>query len=410
MPSSPSLTSTLEERAGLTAQELSRPAAAEELEPLPSLLPPEGVTAARVRDVTARVRGMASGRVDVAGVRGSAGAVLAAAIARLPRRVVLITSDLDSARRAAEDVGFLARGSLDDAAEDTGEGEVLVFAACEASPYADVNPDRRAAMSRVATLFHLAHQRPWSVLVAPASALVRKVVPRKELARRADRVVTEQEIDRDGLVLSLAEAGYLRVPVVEDPGSFAVRGALLDVWPPSSDAPVRVELYGDLVLSMKSFDPVDQTTRKDAPELSQLWLSPVHEAILDRRNLARARERITQLAEAMDWPTTKTRALVDDVLHGRAFFGAEGYLPAYYEELDPLLAYVPADAVVVLDDPPAITRAVREELERATADATQKEGSAPTFLPEAFYRDEAAVATDLASRTVVPLHRTAVAG
>jgi transcription-repair coupling factor (superfamily II helicase) len=409
MPSSPSLTSSVAERTGLAAEDLMRPTPAEELEPLPALLPPEGVVASRLRDVAGRAKALGVARLDVAGVRGSAAAAVAAAVARAGRQVVLVTSELDSARRAAEDVGFLVRGATDDA-EDTGEGEVLVYAAGESSPYADVNPDRRAAMSRMATLFHLAHERPWSVLVVPASALARKVVPRKELARRADRIVAEQEIDRDALVKSLTEAGYLRVPVVEDPGSFAVRGALVDVWSPSSDAPVRVELYGDLVLSMKAFDPVEQTTKKDAPELKQVWLSPVREAILDGRTVSRARERITQLAEAMNWPTTKTRALVDDVVHGRAFFGADGYLPAYYEDLDALLAYVPGDAVVLLDDPPAVTRAVREELARAADDAAQKESAGPTFLPAAFYRDEETIAQDLRGRSIVSLHRTPVAG
>ncbi|HEY6461765.1 MAG TPA: transcription-repair coupling factor, partial [Polyangiaceae bacterium] len=410
MPSSPSLSSTLHERTGLTADELVRPSAPEEAEPLPTLLPPEGIVAARLRDVAARAKALDAGRIDVAGVRGSAGAAVAAAIARAGRRVVMVTADLDTARRTAEDAGFLVRGAIDDDAEDTGVGDVLVFAASEVSPYADVNPDRRAAMSRMATLHHLAHQQSWSVLIVPATALARKVVPRKELARRADRIEAEQELDRDATVVALSEAGYIRVPVVEDPGSFAVRGALLDVWPPSTETPVRVELYGDLVLSMKAFDPIDQTTRKDAPELKQLWLPPVREAILDKRTASRARERVTQLAEAMDWPTTKTRALVDDVVQGRSFFGAEGYLPAYYDDLDPLTAYVPADAVVVLEDPPSITRAVRDELERARADAAEKERSTPTFLVEAFYRDEAAIVEDLAKRPVVSLHRIPVSG
>jgi transcription-repair coupling factor (superfamily II helicase) len=380
------------------------------LEPLPALLPPEGVVASRLRDVAARVTGLGAAKLDVAGVRGSAGAALAAAIAREGRRVVFVTSDLDGARRAAEDVGFLVRGAADDDAEDTGEGDVLVFAASESSPYADVSPDRRAAMSRMATLFHLAHERPWRVLLAPASALARKVIPRKELARRADKIVAEAELDRDALVRSLAEAGYLRVPVVEDPGSFAVRGALLDVWPPSSDAPVRVELYGELVLSIKEFDSIEQKTRKDASDLKQIWLPPVREAILEARTVARARERVTQLAEMIDWPTTKTRALVDDVVSARAFFGAEGFLPAYYEELDPIFAYLPDDAVIVLDDPPAITRAVRDEIERATRDAAQKGSAGPCFLPEAFYADEEAVAASVGARAVVALHRIPVAG
>jgi transcription-repair coupling factor (superfamily II helicase) len=381
----------------------------EELEPLPSLLPPEGIVASRLREVAARARALSSGRLDVAGVRGCAGAALAAAIAREGKRVVYVASDLDAARRVAEDLGFLVRGAADDDAEDSGTGDVLVFAASETSPWADVSPDRRAAMSRMATLFHLAHGLPFRVLVVPASALVRKVVPRAALAERADRIVAETEIDRDALVRSLAEAGYLRVPVVEDPGSFAVRGALLDVWPPSSESPVRVELYGELVLSMKPFDPIEQKTRKEAPNLTELWLPPAREAILDAHTVARARERVTQLSEMIDWPTSKTRALVDDVTSGRAFFGAEGFLPAYYAELDPLSAYVPADATIVIEDPPSVTRAVRDELARAESDASHKQRE-PSFLAATFYVDEASVVHDLATRAVVALHRTAVAG
>jgi transcription-repair coupling factor (superfamily II helicase) len=422
MPSSSSLTSTLGEQIGLSADELAPHAPAPELEPLPSLLPPEGVVASRLRDVIARMRtisgggsrgGAASGTIDLAGVRGSAGPAVAAAVAREGRRVVFVTEDLESARRAADDIGFFVRGAYDgdpEDSEETGEGDVLVFAASESSPYADVSPDRRAAMSRMATLFHLAHERPWRVLVVPAAGLARKVVPRKELAKRADRIAVDSEIDRDGLIRSLSEAGYLRVPIVEDPGSFAVRGALMDLWPPSTDSPIRVELYGELVLSLRPFDPIEQKTRKDAPELKTLWLPPVREAILDEATTLRARQRVIQLAEAIDWPTTKTRALVDDVTSARAFFGAEGFLPAYYDDLDSLLAYVPGDAVMVLDDPPALTRAIRDDLERADRDVAQKGASAPSFLPGAFYRAEDEVVRDLQARAVVALHRTAIAG
>ncbi len=401
------LGSTLGERTGLTADELAPgapPGAPGEV--LPSLAPPEGVTASRVRDVAARVRTMYKGRLDVAGVRGCAGAAVVSAIVREGRRVVLVTDDLDAARRAAQDLAFLVRGAVDEDAEETGEGDVLVLAASEASPYADVSPDRRAAMSRMATLSHLAHGRPWSALVVPAGALARKVVPREELAKHATVLVAEAEIDREALLQSLADAGYLRSPLVEDPGSFAVRGSLLDVWSPSSDEPVRVELYGDLVLSMKPFDPIDQKTKKDAADLKSLWLPPVREAILDAEAVARARDRVRQLAEMIDWPTTKTRALVEDVASGRAFFGAEGFLPAYYDELDPLLAYVPGDAVIVLDDPPGLTTALRAEITRARKDAEQKAASAPAFLLSALYREEQDVVGDLEGRCVVSLHRT----
>ena len=219
----------------------------------------------------------------------------------------------------------------------------------------------------------------------PASALARKVVPRKRARRRADRIVVESEIDRDALVRSLSEAGYLRVPVVEDPGASRSAARSSTCGRPRATSPVRVELYGDLVLSMKPFDPVEQKTRKDAPELKTLWLPPAREAILDPRDgRARARSASTQLAEAIDWPTTKTRALVDDVTTGARFFGAEGFLPAYYEELDPLLAYVPRDAVVCPRRSAGLTRAVRDELERAARDAASRRAG-PASCPVAFY-------------------------
>ena len=417
MKSDPTLHADLAERTGMSAEDLLvAPPAAAELDPLPAILPPEGVTAARLRDVAARVaRGTASAaRTDVAGVHGSAGAALVAEVAHATSRpIVLVTADLDGARRLAEDVGFLLRSTTDEAtAEDIAKGEVLVLAANESSPYADVNPDRRAAMSRMATLFHLSEGLPWTVLVVPAAALVRKVVPRRVVHEHSVRVVAEAELDRDLLLSRLSESGYLRVPVVEDPGTFAVRGALLDVWPPSEASPVRVELYGDLVLHIKPFDPYEQRTRKKGAEdetLPEIWLPPAREAVLTRETTARAKDRVQQLADMVDMPTTRARALTDDVTSGRSFFGAEGMLPAYYDALDPLFRYVDAGAIVMLDDPPEITRAVREELERADRDVVAK-GAEPHFLPGTFFESEADVVRELAARSVVAMHRTPVMG
>jgi transcription-repair coupling factor (superfamily II helicase) len=409
MPSPPSLTSTFEEQTGVTAEQLATAMDRDEaLEPLTSILPPEGVIVSRVRDVLARAFERDTGRLDVVGVQGAARAVVVAGLARAGRRAVVVTKDIEEAWRVASDIGFLVRGTRPDDADEP--ADVLVFAAGELSPYAHVNPDRRAAMSRAATLFRLAHGLSWSVLVVPANGLARRVMPTSEVSRPATRVVAEEELQREALVTWLTEAGYLRVPVVEDPGSFALRGAIFDVWAPSSDVPFRIELYGDLVLSIKSFDPADQTTHKHAPDRTELLLPPAREVIIDRRTVARAREKVTALAEAVDWPTSKTRALVDDVASGRAFFGADAFLPAYYDKLDSLLDYVPSDAIIFLDDPPALTRALRDDRIRAEADAATRRSSGPHFPPSALYCDESEIASALASRRLVTLQRTPVSG
>ena len=390
---------------------------AEELDPLPSVLPPEGVVVTRLAAIAARD----DARVDVADVRGSADAAVVAALVRDPSapQTVVIAEDADAARRLAGDIAFLlGRGGRAGDLEDT--SDVLVLAMAESSPYADVNPDRRGAMVRMATLAHLAVGRPWRVLVVPAAALVRKLVPPSALQAHTRRIVHEEELDRDRIVRDLADAGWLRVPVVEDPGTFAVRGSLLDVWAPGAPEPTRVELYGDLVVSIKPFDPVTQTTRSlahkrdegdkaEEASLSEVWLPPARDAILAKDLVDRAKRRIANLSDMIDWPTMKTRVLIDDVATGRAFFGADGFLPAYYEELAPLWQYVPDDARVVLASPPDLTRVVRDELARAEQDYAAK-ADEPSFIVSAHFLSEDEAALELGKRRVVALHGTAIAG
>ena len=128
----PTLTATLSER----GEELTDAERKAELDPLPSLLPPEGITAASLRGVVSRLQGSEARRVDVAGVRGCATAAVVSAVVRSAgRRVVLVTHDLEAARKLADDVAFWVRGSADpEAAEEAAVGSVLVFAATESSP------------------------------------------------------------------------------------------------------------------------------------------------------------------------------------------------------------------------------------------------------------------------------------
>ncbi|MFO0678937.1 MAG: transcription-repair coupling factor [Polyangiaceae bacterium] len=385
-------------------------------DPLAPVLPPEGVVARRVSDVVLAARAPRGRRLDVSGLRGSAASYLVAALATdADRPVVFVTSDVDAARKAAKDVAFWLARATDPGegdSEESGEGRVLVLGGSDTSPYADVNPDRRSAMARLATLAHLAEGRPFDVLVVSTNALVRKTVPRDVLAKETRKIEIETEIDREALLAGLRDTGYVRAPVVEDPGSFAVRGSLLDVWPQSEEYPVRVELYGDMVVSIKEFDPFEQRVRKvDGREVSHaiVHLPPAREAVLTQENVRRARERVNAVTDAIDWPTIKARALVEDVVSGRAFFGADGFLPAYYEALDDLFAFVPASALVVVDDPADVANAARSEIGRLTEEAAAKVGS-PAFPASEFVLSEDDVVRRWTAHDLVLLHRTAVAG
>lgn len=400
MPSDPNAFATIGDKVSLSFGDLGD--SEDVLDPLPIYDPSEDGVMLSSNGVAGLVPREA-GAVHITGCAGSGAALVARALARgLPGPIVCVTAAPEEARQLAADLRF-CWGEQD--SEDTAQGEVLYFAANEASPYADVNPDRRAAHSRLATLFHLVHGLPFRFLVMSAPAMLRKVVPRDVFERHSELVVEEQELDRDGLAAKLSESGYLRVPLVEDPGSFALRGAVIDVWPPGSSAPVRVELLGDLVLSMKYFDPDTQRTTGDVKEV---WLPPAREAIRTQATEQRARRLVRERCDAVDLPSSKTRGLVEDVASGRSFFGSEGMLPAFFE-LTSLWSYFPDRSTVLLVDPPAVTKNVRDTLERAQSDEVGKSG-APHFPLRDFFDDEASLVAFLRARTTVCLHRTALVG
>ncbi len=379
---------------GLAAQ---RRAVADALDPIADPLAlTEGITLLSAADVARRSK---QDRLDIVGAPGAAFGHLVARLTRDRSPVVVVTVDADRARAIVADLEhFTSHADIAaEDAEDAALGDVLLLSAPESSPYADVSPDRRGALARVATLTHVA-SKGFSVLVLTAAALARKVMPRQTLVARTRRIAVEDEIDRDETVNALVEAGYLRVPLVEDPGTLAVRGALVDVWPPGARQPLRVELYGDMVASIKTFDPDKQRTLEAARELVA---GPAREAVLDAESVARARARIAELCDAVDLPTSKARQLAEDVVQGRAFFGADGFLPAFHHGLDSIFAYLPSDARWVIDDPRAVIAALRES-------TTEPPPGAPAFGASEHFVAEAEIAAHVGAPLVV--HRFGVEG
>jgi transcription-repair coupling factor (superfamily II helicase) len=360
------------------------------------------------------LRALAGGRrVDLTGLPTAAAALLLSRAARTDAPFVVVTSDLDGARRMAADLSFfLGEHDPEAAVAPSGDGErtrtVLVFPSSDTTPYADVAPDRRAAMERLSTLFHLAHGLPFRFLVVPAAALARRVPPRAELARRSIVVRAESELDRDHLVRTLAESGYLRVPVVEDPGTFAVRGGIVDVYPAHARFPARIELDDWLVLSIKVFDPEDQRTLRTVPEIA---LHPAREAMLGPGELAMARQKVRDLCESIDLPTRATKALLDDLETGRLVLGMEGLLPAFYERLESLFDCMPAGTRIALLDPSAVSAALHDELDQARADREAKAAAnSPAFPIDALYVEEDELAARLDAAPLAVFHRVVTLG
>ena len=158
------------------------------------------------------------------------------------------------------------------------QSAVLVrIPADEVLPYEGLTPDPLGGMARLAGLFRL-HLGEARVIVLSVRALARRVLPRDALDVRSLQLAVEATQDRDELAAKLVAAGYAKVPLVEDPGTFAVRGGVFDVWSPLDAQPVRIEFFGDTVESLRSFDP---QTQRSIGELREVSLCPAREIVLD---------------------------------------------------------------------------------------------------------------------------------
>ncbi len=345
-------------------------------------------------------------RVDVSGLPAGALSLL---LHRAQRSdggpMLVIAPDNETAAHLAADLRFW---SGDGTAASVERDAVLLYPASDTTPFVEVATDRRAAMDRLSVLFHLAQGLPCSFLVTSAAGLARKVPPRASVQKRSLCVKAESELNRETLIATLVEGGYLRVPVVEDPGSFAVRGALLDVFCPHAERPARIELDGDLVFAIHSFDTEDQRTR-DA--LSELWIHPAREAMLGSEELTRARDALSDLCDEHEIPTSKRRQLVDEVVSGRSVLGIDGYLPAFYPRLDSLLDYLPQAITCAVIDPTAGAATLDAELDQAMRDrAARLASKSPAFAISSHYVNEEDLLTRVQQGRLLVCHKLAMAG
>ena len=286
-----------------------------------------------------------------------------------PRQLVIAVAPDDAAARELEaDVRFFLAGERDATELDA----VAALPGIDVSPYAELSPDRACIVERVATLYRLgqATLRP-RVVVTSALALTRRTLAPHELAARGLTVRKGEPLDRERAIALLVAGGWARTPVVDEPGTFAVRGGVIDVYAPLAPHPVRIELFGDEVESLRWFDAESQRTLR---EVDHVHLHPVRETIATGTRDLRARLR--DYADEIAHPTKATRQLIEQLEAGDVFVGIEGLLPAFHDELALPDAYVPESARWLIVDPDACRRAIADAWQDAEARFDQHKGLA----------------------------------
>ncbi len=228
-------------------------------------------------------------------------------------------------------------------------------------PYEGLSPDPRISAHRLEALRLISHGSGPRVVVASARAFSHKPAPG---AADLDplQIGVGQTIDRDGLAMRLVELGYTREDVANQPGTFAVRGGIVDVFPAQDDRLVRMELFADVIESMRLVDPATQRSvgvATSAVAVARTELPPTPEI---RRRAGEAAERSSE-----DQITDKLRRLAE----GAVPDGIESLLPRLWDpETDNIGAFLPSGAVVVLFDAircgDEVAKAVEQEEELAS--------------------------------------------
>ncbi|ALI54371.1 transcription-repair coupling factor [Celeribacter marinus] len=288
---------------------------------------------------------------------------------------------------------------------------VIDFPAWDCLPYDRISPNADVSASRMATLAALAHgaMPKRYVLLTTLAAATQRVPAKETLDGAAFSLRKGQRVNEEALRGFFVRMGFTQAPTVVEHGDYAIRGGIIDVFPPGHDAPVRLDFFGDELDGLRRFDPATQRTTET---LDAITFTPVSEVILDDAAITRFRQayRIEFGAAGTDDP------LYEAVSAGKKHAGLEHWLPFFHDHLATLFDYTP-EATIALDDQTTAARLARwdgiaDQYDSRREAMTSKKRLDSVYKPcppALLYLDDAAWEAEIAGRRVLHFHPSAQA-
>jgi transcription-repair coupling factor (superfamily II helicase) len=286
------------------------------------------------------------GRLAVTGAPGGYDAYLAAEAARRSGGLVIFvaTEELHAAA-VADGVRFFAP-----------DVTLLSFPAWDCLPYDRMSPKPDIESERLATLAALAGRGKDSaptVVVTVVNAVLQRVPPRSAIEGASFIARTGANVAYERLTAFLAANGYANASTVREPGDFALRGGIVDLWPPGSEQPLRLDFFGPTLDAIRRFDA---ETQLSSDKVDAIELLPASEAPLDPKSISRFRAGyVARFGPASDDP------LYESVSAGRKQQGMEHWLPLFHDHLDTFFDFAPG-ALILLAHQSEEAKAARLEL------------------------------------------------
>lgn len=287
-----------------------------------------------------------------------------------------------------------------------GKVRTIVFPAWDCVPYDRISPKtdlssrRLAAMAELVRLAKAGGDKAIIVLTS-VNAAIQKVPPRAFIEEVVLRLAVGESYGLDDLSQRLEASGYIRTGNVMEPGEYALRGGIADLFPPGQAKPVRLDFFGDTLETIREFDTETQLTTRS---LEKLLLLPVSEAMMNAQTVADFRQRYVELFG----PVTSSDPLYEAISAGARYQGMEHWLPLFHERLESVFDYVPGSLV---SHDPLVSDARKDRLEQIAdhyesrkASLEQKSFGAPPYKPvpmERMFLDDAAWAEKLSWRQAV---------
>ncbi|HZK25241.1 MAG TPA: transcription-repair coupling factor [Oscillospiraceae bacterium] len=283
--------------------------------------------------------------------------VMAAIYEQTRRSVIIVTADAVHANKVYEDLLAVF-----------GENKVFLFPGKELLYYHDLLSDSGdTAAQRLHVMKELAADKQ-PIVVTTVSGLVEKMCPREQWQAACFTVKVNAELGMEQLLKLLVTAGYERVELVEVAGQFSVRGGIADIFPIGEATPYRIEFFGDLIESIRSFDPLTQRSQES---LQSLQLAPVREVIVGEEQQQQA---LTALAAEQQKLAAQKRQEIrgggqlaeklaqemEKIKEGLYYPSLERLLLYFYPQPATLLDWFPAEALIFLNDPQRCEQAVEQ--------------------------------------------------